>query len=302
MEFNEIIGRLALPAKSTVALAAAEDDVVLRAVVEARNRGIADAILCGNRERISALAGQLGLDVTGFEIVHTESATESARAAVSLVRQKKAGMLMKGMLSTADLLRAVLDREDGLRKSEVLSHVSVLHSPVLERMFLLTDAAMVPYPDLAAKIKLIENAVEAAAGLGMERPAVAPLAAVEVVNPNMPATLDAAALSVMNARGQIKGCVVDGPLAMDIAISESAARHKNVDSPAAGRADILLFHNIEAANSALKAFTHAGGCLFGGIIMGAAAPVILTSRSDSMESKLYSIACAAAVSGAGNIA
>jgi phosphate butyryltransferase len=155
---------------------------------------------------------------------------------------------------------------------------------------------MVMYPDLKAKAELINNAVAVAEGLGIRNPKVAPLAAVEFINPDMPATLDAAILTLMNRRGQIKGCVVDGPLTMDLALSKEAARHKGVVSEVAGCADILLFHNIEAANNSVKTFTYAGNCLFGGVVMGAAAPIVLASRSDSQESKLYSICCAALIS------
>lgn len=281
----------------TLAVAAAEDDFVLRAVAEAYKRKIATPILCGNKDKIKTLADRLQIDISPFKLVPASSDKESAQAAVSLVRHGNADMLMKGLLQTSDLLRAVLDKENGLRSDEVLSHVSILHSPVLKRIILLTDAAMIPYPDLKAKVHILKNAVKAAKGMGINSPKVAPLAAVEVINPAMPATIDAAALTVMNLRGQLKNCVVDGPLAMDLAISLSAAEHKGLVSKVAGKADILLFHNIEAANSALKVFTIAGGCLFGGVIMGATAPIVLTSRSDSDQSKLYSIACAASICG-----
>ena len=296
MHVNEMIDQLSLSENGIIAVAAAEDEVVLGAVCQAQKRGFAHAILCGNEERITSIARQHNLDISDCEIAKAETKIEAAQTAVSLVRQKKANMLMKGMLQTADLLRAVLDKENGLRKQETLSHVSIINSPIMERMFLLTDAAMVPYPDLQTKVRLIENAVSAARGMGIACPKIAPLAAVEVVNPNMPATIDAAALSMMNRRKQISNCIIDGPLAMDAALSEAAAHHKSIDSPVAGQADILLFHNIEAANSALKVFTNAGNCLFGGVVMGAAVPIIVASRSDSEYSKLYSIICASAIS------
>jgi len=296
MDFENIIGKIKPSKMKTVAVAAAEDDVVLKAVVAAHKMGIATPILCGNTAAIKNIADREALDISAFEIAHAEP-FEAARAAVAFVREGKAHMLMKGSLQTSDLLRAVLDKENGLRGSGVLSHVSILHSPILNRQLFLTDAAIVMYPDLKTKVKLIENAVNAASGLGIDCPRVAVLAAVELVNPDMPATLDAACLTSMNRRGQIKDCIVDGPLAMDLALSEEAVHHKGIDSQVAGKADILLFHNIEAANSALKVFTHAGNCLFGGAVIGASAPVILASRSDSDQSKLYSIACAASISG-----
>ena len=296
MDFESIIGRVKPNKMKTVAVASAEDDLVLKAVAAAHKMGIAAPILCGDAAVIKDIANKEGLDISAFEIVHTEP-SEAARTAVALVREGKAHMLMKGLLQTSDLLKAVLDKENGLRGNGILSHISILHSPILNRQLLLTDAAIVMYPDLKTKVKLIENSVYAAAGLGIGCPKVAVLAAVELINPDMPATLDAACLTSMNRRGQIKDCIVDGPLAMDLALSGEAVRHKGIDSQVAGKADILLFHNIEAANSALKVFTHAGNCLFGGVVIGASAPIILTSRSDSDQSKLYSIACAASICG-----
>ena len=293
MQIDTLFAQLMPPAPRVVAVAAAQDDAVLSAVSEAAARGIATPILCGDRTRIEAVAHAGRIDIAGFDIIETRDDKSAAAAAVSLVREGRAHMLMKGKLQTADLLRAVLNKETGLRGSGILSHVGVLHSPILERTFLLTDAAILTYPDLKQKAAMIDNAVAVARGIGIESPKVAALAAVEVVNPDMQATLDAAALTLMNRRGQIKGCVVDGPMAIDLALSQEAVAHKGFVSEVAGAADILLFHNIDAANSALKIFTIAGQCLFGGVVMGAAAPIVLTSRSDSAESKLFSILCAA---------
>jgi phosphate butyryltransferase len=278
-----------------MAVAAAEDGSVLRAVSAAYQRGLVTPVLCGSEKKIKEIAENMQLDIAAFEIINCETAREAVGAAISLVREDRCGILMKGHVKTADLLRAVLDKEKGLRNGSILSHVSILDSPILKRRFLLTDAAMVTYPDLGRKVELINNAVKAARGLGIQNPKVAVLAAVEVVNPDMPATLDAAALTAMNRRGQLAGCVVDGPLAMDLALSEEAARHKNVASEAAGRADILLVPNIDAGNMALKAFIYGGKCLFGGLVMGARVPVLANSRSDSAESRLFSIECAAAI-------
>lgn len=290
MDYELLLSQMKPQTETVIAVAAADDDYVLRAVCQAHERGIATPILCGDKAAIERAAKDAGLDISAFEIVDDGDAPQ--QAAVSLVRQGRACALMKGKIQTADLLRAVLDKENGLRGDGLLSHVSVVHSAYLNRTLLITDAAIVPYPDLEQKVQIINNAVAAAHGLGMEEPKVAVLAAVEVVNPKMPATLEAAELTEMNQRGQIKGCIVDGPLAMDLAISEEAVRHKGVDSPVAGSADILLFHNIEAGNSVLKTFTHASESLFGGIVMGATAPIVMTSRSDSERNKLYSIACA----------
>lgn len=299
MELDKILGRQQIKMRRRMAVAAAADGPVLRACTAAYQRGLAEPVFCGSVKSIQREADMAGVDISGFEVVEAGTEAEAAREAVYLVRTGGADMLMKGLLQTSTLLKAVLDKEAGLRSSGVLSHVGVLHSPVLEKMLLLTDAAMVPYPDLMTKVALIDNAVRVARGLGIDCPRVAALAAVEQVNLKMQATVDAALLTVMNRRGQIKGCIVDGPLAMDLALSKEAALHKGVDSEVAGRADILLFHSIEAANSVLKTFTVAGGCLFGGVVMGAGAPIVLASRSDSEDSKLYSIACAASICDSG---
>lgn len=295
MELSALIEKLKQSPPKRVAVAAAHDDVVLKAVAEAYKLGIVTPVLCGDIEKIDGIARMNNIDISAFEIIETDNDLQTAAISVSLVREQKADMLMKGLLQTSDLLRAVLNKETGLRGGGILSHVAVMRSDAMDRTWLATDGAMVMYPDLKTKVQLIKNAVIVAKALGVETPKVAPLAAVEVVNPEMQATLDAAALAEMNRRGQIKGCIVDGPLAFDLAVSAEAAKHKGVSSPAAGCADILLFHNIEAANSTVKAMTNIGGCIFGGVIMGAAAPIVLTSRSDSDTSKLYSIAIAAAI-------
>lgn len=297
MDFETLLNNMKPKSAATLAVAAADDDYALRAVCQAHDRGIATPILCGDGAAIQKAADEAGLDISGFEIAEGESG--AAQTAVSLVRAGHADALMKGRIQTADLLRAVLDKENGLRGEGLLSHVAVVYSAFLDRTLLLTDAAIVPYPSLEQKVRLIENAVAAARGIGIAEPRVAVLAAVEVVNPKMPATVEAAELTRMNRNGQIRGCIVDGPLAMDLAISREAARHKGVDSPVAGKADILLFHNIEAANSVLKTFTNASQGVFGGVVMGAAAPIVLTSRSDSEQNKLYSIACAAKIAARG---
>lgn len=295
MDFESAMKQLVPPVKGRLAVAAAEDDVVLQSVAEAHRRGLVDPILCGDETAISNMARSLGLDISPFSVMPAASHAEAAHIAVSLVREGKADILMKGILHTADFLRAVLDKENGVRGKGILSHVSVLHSPVLRRILIMTDAAMVTYPDIKTKAELIRNAVLVARGLGIAVPKVAALAAVEVVNQDMQATVDAAALAVMNRRGQIKDCIVDGPLALDIALSEEAARHKGIDGDVAGQADILLFHNIDVANSTMKGFVYGGQCLFGGLLIGATVPVVVASRADSDQAKLYSIACAAAL-------
>ena len=196
------------------------------------------------------------------------------------------------IIHTADILRAVLNRDTGIRGDGILSHVSVLYSPSLNRRLFLTDIAMVMYPDLDKKVQLIKNAVSLAHHMGVEKPRVAPLCAVETLNPAMQATIDADALQKMNVNGEILGCVISGPISFDIAVSRDAAKIKQYAGPIQGDADILLFDNIEAGNNTIKAMVQFGDWIFGGVIIGARVPVIVNSRSDSDVSKLFSIACA----------
>lgn len=278
--------------KRTVSVANATDANVLRSLALAQKMGFINAILCGDKDAIKSVAQKNDIDISNFEIVHCDDELSSAAMAVSLVRDGRADIVMKGMIHTADILRAVLNRETGIRGDGILSHVSVLYSPSLNRRLFLTDIAMVMYPDLDKKIELIKNAVNVAHHMGLEKPRVAPLCAVETLNPAMQATVDAANLHDMNMRGEIQGCIVGGPTSFDIAVSVNAARAKGVCGPIQGNADILLFDNIEAGNNTIKAMVQFGDWIFGGVVIGARAPVIVNSRSDSDVSKLFSICCA----------
>lgn len=293
--FNEILDRVKSNGIRKVSVAVAQDEPVLEAIRDAKNAGIVEAVLVGDKEKIEEVAKVVGLDLNGVEIIHEPNNALAARKAVELVSSGQADMVMKGLVDTATILKAVLDKEKGLRTGKVLSHVAVFDVPALQRILIVTDAAMNIAPDLMAKKQIIENAVQVAKAIGIETPKVAPVAAVEVVNPDMQPTLDAAALTLMNKRGQIKGCIIDGPLAIDNALSEEAAKHKGIESPVAGKADIILVPNIESGNVMYKTLTYTSNSKNGGIIAGAAAPVILTSRADSPESKLFSIALASLV-------
>ena len=230
-----------------------------------------------------------------FRLLTRKNVKAAALKAVELVSSGKADMMMKGLIDTANFLRAVLNKEVGLRTGKQMSHIAVFEIPGFDRLIFLTDAAFNMYPELKEKIDIVNNAVMVAKSIGVETPKVAPICAVEVVNPAMQATLDAATLSKMNERGQIKGCIIDGPLALDNAISVEAAQHKKITSPVAGKADILLMANIEAGNAMYKCLTYTTKSKNGGLLAGAAAPVIVTSRADSPESKMNSIALAALV-------
>jgi phosphate butyryltransferase len=288
--FEELIEIARQQPKMTLSVAAAEDDEVLLAIDAARELGIVDAILVGNKEKIEEIAKNADIDITQYEIVNCKNPIEAARTAVTLVSQGKADFLMKGLIGTADILKAVLDKEIGLRGKGLLSHVMAYSMDTYHKMLFLTDGGMVTYPDLGQKVQLVNNAVAVVKALGVKPIHVVPVCAVEVINPDMQATLDAAALSKMNQRGQIKDCIIDGPLALDGAISKEAAKHKGINSPVAGEADILLVPNIEAGNLLGKSMTYFANAKSAGVIMGAKCPIVLVSRADTHEAKLYSIA------------
>lgn len=293
--FEDLLSKVKEVEPKKVAVAVAQDEPVLEAVKSAKDQGIADAILVGDKHEIKQIADKIGMDLSGYEIVHEKDTRKAALFAVQLVSSGKADMVMKGLVDTATFLRSVLNKEVGLRTGKLMSHVAVFEIEGIERLIYLTDAAFNTYPDLKAKKQIIDNAVSVAHACGLKMPKVAPVCAVEVVNPDMPATLDASLLSKMNDRGQIKGCIVDGPLALDNALSEEAAHHKGITGPVAGKADIIMLPNIETANVMYKCLTYTSNSRNGGLLVGTSAPVILTSRADSFETKVNSIALAALV-------
>lgn len=275
-----------------LAVAVAQDAEVLLAVDKAHRLGIATATLVGDEAEIRSIAAQLDIDLADYEIVHESDKVEACRKAVKLVRDKQADVVMKGIVDTAIILKAVLDKEIGLRDAPVLSHVAVFEVPGYDRLFYLSDAAMNIAPDLEAKKHILKNTVKVAHALGNENPIAACLCAVEKVNPKMQATLDAAALVEANKAGEIGGCTVIGPLALDNAISVEAAHHKGITDPNAGHADILLVPAIEVGNVFYKSMVFMAKAKNAGVIVGAKAPIVLTSRADSDETKLNSIALA----------
>lgn len=293
--FHELLEIAKKRERMKLSVAAAEDEEVLLAVDAARKLGIIEAVLVGDRNRIREIAEKRHIDAANYEIVDSKDVMESAARAVQIVSSGQADILMKGLVATSDLLRAVLDREAGLRREKLLSHVMVYSIPSYHKLLFMTDGGMVTYPDLNQKVQIVKNAVEVAKALGVNPVKVAALCAVEAVNPSMQSTLDAAALSKMSQRGQIKDCIIDGPLALDNVISRAAAEHKGIKSPAAGDADILLVPNIEAGNILGKSLTYFGGAKSAGVVMGAKCPIVLVSRADSRESKLYSIALASII-------
>ena len=276
----------------TIAVAAAEHETVLGAVRQAYEQGIAEAILVGNSDRIAAEADKAELDLGNVSVVHEPSDLAAAAHATRLVASGSADILMKGQVHTDDFLRALLDKQTGLRGGHIMSHVFILETTHLGRLTLVTDGAMNIAPDLVKKADIILNAVYLARLLGVEEPAVGIIAATEVVNPAMQATTDAAVLSKMCERRQFPRCRIDGPFALDNAVSEIAAGIKGITSPVAGNCDVLLMPNIETGNILAKSFVYLARGRVAGVLVGASAPVVLTSRADSAEAKLYSIATA----------
>jgi len=295
--FKEIIETAKAKGPKTIAVAVAQDPEVLSAVNAAKKLGIAEAILIGDREEIIKASEECGIDIGTYEIIDIKDKNEASRKAVEMVSGGKAHIVMKGIVDTAIVLKAVLDENIGLRTGNVLSHVAVFEVPGYDRLFYVTDPAMILAPNLIQKKQIIENVVQVANALGNYNPKVAVLAAVEKVNPKMQATLDAAELVKMNESGELKGCVVGGPFALDNAISVEAARHKGVTHPVAGLADVLLVPFIEVGNVLYKSMVYYAGSKVAGVLVGAKVPVVMTSRADSDEAKLNSIAIAVLMAG-----
>lgn len=288
--FDDILSLARNKGPKTVSVAVAQDKEVLLAVKEAKEKEIADAILVGDKEEIIQIARTIDMDLDKFEIVDVKDMKEASLKAVELVSSGRAHMVMKGLVDTSIILKAVLNDEVGLKTGKVLSHVAVFDMATYEKVLLVTDAAMNIAPSLEAKKEILENATFVAQSLDIEEPKVAVICAKEKVNPKMPDTVDAAKLTEMNENGEITGCLVKGPFAVDNAVSKEAAKHKGIDHPVAGDADILLMPDIEAGNVLYKALVFLAGAENAGVIVGAKAPVVLTSRADSDAAKLNSIA------------
>ncbi|MBR1772797.1 MAG: phosphate butyryltransferase [Eubacterium sp.] len=294
--FDDLLDRLSQVEKKKVSVAVAQDDEVLLAVKAAKEKGIADSILVGDLDKIQPIADEIGMDLSDYEVVDVKDPIEASLAAVKLVHDGKADMYMKGLIDTKDFLRSVLDKEVGLRTGKPLSHVCVFEMEGVDHLLFLTDVAFVPYPTLEDKANIINNTVAICNACGIDNPKVAPLAAVEVVNPKMPETVEADELRQMNERGEITGCIVDGPLSLDLATCPEAAQHKGATGrKIVGDADVLLFPDIHAGNILYKGLVHFAKVKNGNLITGTAAPVILTSRSDSFEVKVNSLALGALV-------
>jgi len=273
-----------------LALAMAEEADALKAVVAAAEQGIVEPILVGNERSISEIAGKEGLDISPFRIESAEGEEHSAARAVELVREGEAAVLMKGRTPTAVIMRAILHRHGGLRGPGVLSHVSIIQIDKYPKLLIMSDPGINIAPDLKTKAAIIGNMVYVAHRLGIQRPKVAVIAAVEKVNPRaMPVTVDAALLSKMSDRGQISGCIVDGPFALDNALSRKSCETKGIQTEVGGDADILLMPDIEAANVFYKTLAHLTDAKIAALLIGAKVPIVMSSRADSDAIKYNSI-------------
>lgn len=288
--FSDLIEKVRSVPPRTVSVAVAQDEAVLTAVRDAAALGFIKPILVGDEAEIRRIAGKIGF--TGFEVVHRADETEAVRAAVELVRAHKADVLMKGLVNTAVYMRGILNREYGLRTGRLLSLLAVYELPQYHKLIYCSDSGVNVAPDLAQKKDILTNALLAMKNLGFERPKVAMLTANEMVDPKVQATVDAAALVEMVNNGQVPSCIAEGPVAFDVAFDAHSAAHKGIDSKIAGDVDLLLFPNIEAGNIMGKSWLQFNGAKWAGIILGAAAPAILGSRSDTPEIKINSIAMA----------
>lgn len=275
-----------------VAVAVAQDKDVLSAIKNATVSKIAEPILVGDKERILEIAKEIQFDLSGIEIINEKDGALACRIATEMVSSGKADVLMKGLIDTSVIMKQVLDSEIGLRTGKVISHVAVFDVSTYHKVFIVTDAAMNIAPDIHQKKEIIENAVELAKSLDIEKPKVAVLASKEKVSPKMEATIHAKELADMNKNGEITGCLVDGPFALDNAISKESAKLKGINSEVAGDADILLVPHIDAGNVLYKCLSFLANAKSAGLIVGTKSPIVLTSRADNEESKLNSIALA----------
>jgi phosphate acetyltransferase len=300
-KYERLIARCKELAPATAAVAHPCDESSLRGAVKAAELGILKPILVGPRAKIEAAAAQAKLDISGYELVDAPHSVAAAETAVQLVREGRAELLMKGSLHTDELMGAVVKSATGLRTSRRISHCFIMDVPSLDRPIFVTDAAINIFPSMEDKMHIIQNAIDLARSLGIGEPKVAILSAMETINPKVPSTIEAGALCKMADRGQITGGILDGPLALDNAIDLDAAKIKKIDSPVAGRADILVVPDLEAGNMLAKSLSFMADADAAGIVLGARVPIILTSRADSVLTRLASCAVAALVAHARKI-
>jgi phosphate butyryltransferase len=292
--FNELIESVQkAKSKKRVVVAAAQDEHTLEAVFKAKKNNIVDPILVGDKLKIKEVLESLHVGLNDENIIHVEDDASAAIKAVELINENKADFIMKGKIQTADLLRAVVNKEKGLRTGSVMSHIALHEIPSYHKLLAVTDGGMMLYPNVEEKKQIIENAVSTFINMGYENPKVAVLAAVETVNPKMPETVDADMLKKMNQLGEIKDCIIEGPISYDLTMSKESAEIKGFSSEVTGEADILIVPNITAGNILGKSLMYSAGAKMAGFIVGAKVPIVLTSRGSTAEEKYLSIVLSA---------
>jgi phosphate butyryltransferase len=289
---SELVERARELGPARIAVVEAHDPDVLECLAQAEPLGLAEAVLVGDPAKIEVAAQKVGYRVRPESLIETSGEDASIRQAIDLVREGKANVLMKGKVTTANLIRGILDKERGLRTGRLLSQVIVFQVPHIPRLMIMTDGAINIAPTLGQKAEICRNAIEVAQALGITEPKVALLTALEFVNPDMPATVDAAALVQMNRRGQITGAYLEGPLALDVPLSRFAADRKNIQSPLVEATDVFIGPDIEAANILYRAVLYFAQGKSGGIVVGAQVPLVLLSRAETPETKIHSISLA----------
>lgn len=288
--FAQLLDAALLSAPKRVAIVGGGQRQTLHAARLARGMGLANCILIDSPARLESIADEEGVDLTGMEIIDEDDMVQAAYRAVEMVHAEEADLVMNGRALPVELMKAALDREKGLRIGKVITDVSIFEIPDVDRLIFISDVAIVVSPTLAQKVAIVQNAIDTAIELGVEQPKVAILAATEMVNPEMPANMDAANLSKMSERGQIRGGLVDGPLALDNAISLKAAQMKGIESRVAGYADILITPDVESGNILAKALSYFAKGHMAGVVVGAKCPIVMPSRSDPPQQKLLSLA------------
>jgi len=293
--FSELIENVqSAESKKKVVVVSAHDEHTLEAVFRARKDNIVEPVLIGDKAKIKEILEKLNESLDEDAIIHVEDDTAAAAKAVELILENKADFIMKGKIQTADLLRAVVNKEKGLRTGSIMSHLVIHELPTYHKLLAVTDGGMMMYPNVDEKKQIIENAVNTLISMGYDEPKVAVLAAVETVNPKMPESVDAGLLKEMNQRGEIKNCMVEGPISYDLTMSKESAEIKGYESPVTGDADILIVPNITAGNILGKALVYSAGAKMAGFIVGAKVPIVLTSRGSTAEEKYLSLVLSAA--------
>ncbi len=295
--FKELLEVAKSQKKMRIVVAAAQDEDVIMAVSQAKDMGLVEPVLVGEEDKIKEIMNKLKVHSSDYEIINEPDMIQAARKSVELVRNGKGDFLMKGILQTADIMRAVLDREIGLRTDNLISHVSVYEVPTYKKLLYLTDGGINVAPDLEQKVQILENAIKVCKAMKMDRIYASCLAGAETVNPKIQATVDAKAIADMKDKWEALGVAVDGPVALDLAISSEACEHKGYKGEGGGNADILLVPYYEVGNALGKSLTYFTRAKSAGIIMGAKVPIVLVSRADSSESKLLSIALGSIIAG-----